>query len=126
VPSKKCTGEGSTGDYIFGVKQSAKLVSGFLLQVRLQPALRWKLPIYIATMGRRSTGRGPSTPARSSLSRTFAILCECFRQGSFVRPKARYATEVGTVARDAGKPSKIARAKYQRGDSSVAAYRKKR
>src|ERR1700676_1430723 len=28
---QKCTGEGSTGEFIFGVKPSAKLVSGFLL-----------------------------------------------------------------------------------------------
>jgi len=28
---QKCTGEGTTGDFIFGVKPSAKLVSGFLL-----------------------------------------------------------------------------------------------
>src|SRR5947207_14434821 len=28
---QKCTGEGSAGDFIFGAKPSAKLVSGFLL-----------------------------------------------------------------------------------------------
>src|SRR6266849_4057066 len=28
---QKCTGEGNTGEFIFGVKPSAKLVSGFLL-----------------------------------------------------------------------------------------------
>jgi hypothetical protein len=31
IAVQRCTGEGSAGDFIFGVKPSAKLVSGFLL-----------------------------------------------------------------------------------------------
>src|SRR5258708_13173582 len=52
LAAQKCTGEGSTGEFIFGVKPSSRLVSGFLLP-RFDATGQGDetFDIHIATMG---------------------------------------------------------------------------
>ena len=76
---QRCTGEGSAGEFIFGVKPSAKLVSGFLLP-RFDATGQGDetSDIHIATMGIDLQVAADRSGEIAAVSRS---MCGCFPRG---------------------------------------------
>ncbi len=96
---QKCTGEGPTGEFIFGVKPSSRLVSGFLLP-RFDATGQGDetSDIHIATMGIDLQVAAGSLRRDRGCSRHLDLCADASHVGRLERPPPRHGAEVGVVA----------------------------